>query len=106
MTNTTKLVLVGGGALVAVVLIARRMQSTAAAKPTGIAGAVAGVTQAVTSLKGIAYSSPKLAPGGLPYGPGATDGTAAVSDATGQRVTRALVPSSTQFYDPKLLGLA
>jgi hypothetical protein len=102
MTSTTKYILVGGAVAVGVVLVARRIAAAqaAASKPTGIVGAVSGLQQTYDSLK----TSTTLAGGGLPYTTG--DGTAAVSDATGMRQARQLVPTSTSYYDPKLAGLA
>jgi hypothetical protein len=109
MTSTTKYILVGGAVAVGVVLVARRIAAAqaAASKPTGIVGAVSGLQQTYDSLKTVfAKPAPSttLAGGGLPYTTG--DGTAAVSDATGMRQARQLVPTSTSYYDPKLAGLA
>ncbi len=112
MTNTTKYILIGGAALVGVVLISKRMAASqaAASKPTGVAGAIAGATQVYDSLKAVSWGrsldvTRTLDPTGLPYGPGASDGTAAVSDATGTRQLKAQIPAQIQFYDSRLAGL-
>lgn len=113
MTSTTKYVLIGGGALVAVVFIAKRMaQQQQATKSTGLAGVASSALDLYSGLKSVSWGSTgnttttrSLATGGTPYGPGISDGYAAVSDATGMRSRRLYVPAQ-ETYDPKLAGLA
>lgn len=111
MNHTLKYALIGGGVVAAVVLISRRMAAAqvAASKPTGIVGAAAGAKQVYDSLKTV-FAKPASSldsdVGGIPYGPGVSDGTSAVSDATGVRQLKQLIPSSTRYYDPRLAGLA
>lgn len=121
MTSTTKYVLIGAAALVGVVFISKRIATAqaAASKPTGIAGAIAGVTSAVDSLKGVSWSAiakptqSTLASstvvgesgGGKYYGPGAADGVASGADAMGTRALKPQITASTLYYDRRFAGV-
>jgi hypothetical protein len=105
MTKTTKYVLIGGVALVGAYVGLKWYQSTQApSSSSGITGALSKFTQLAQGLsfggtptmsttKVAARTTQTADGGGLPWGPGASDGYAAVSDATGYRQLHSYVPA-------------
>lgn len=91
MTNTTKYLLIGGAALVGVVIIGNRViaENAGDSKPTGIAGALANATNLIKQVGGATGFSYATRPA-LP-----TDATATPnpkSDAMGYRQLNAFIP--------------
>jgi hypothetical protein len=107
MTNTLKFLLVGG-AVVGVVLVARKMAAaqTAAAKPSGAVAVAQGAAQVYDALKTFAASAPveRTTDGTQPYSPRVAD-YSAIADATGTRALRPLVMSDTVYSDLRLSGI-
>lgn len=108
MTNTMKFLLVGG-AVVGVVLVARKMAAaqTAAAKPSGAVAVAQGATQVYDALKTFAASAPAertTTDGTQPYSPRIAD-YSAIADATGVRSIKPLVFADTTYSDLRLSGI-
>jgi hypothetical protein len=118
MTKTTKYILLGGAALVAGYVGLKWYESTKApAASSGILSGLRNLTSQVSSLSwgsSLPTSSTKVAArttqtadgGGLPWGPGASDGYAAVSDATGYRQLHSYVPAQQSQLSDRQKSIA
>ena len=102
MTDTTKYILIGGAVALVVFVVAKKLQPPQEQKSPAAQIMDSGATL-INSIKGLVSGSPtsldkgSTGTGGLPYGGSASDGTSAVSDATGTRVARAYVPSQESY---------
>lgn len=104
MTDTTKYILLGGAVALGVFFIAKRLQPPQEQKSPAsqlldsgskLVDSVRGLVSSFTSPSGLDTGS--TGTGGIPYGGSASDGTAAVSDATGSRIARAYVPAQQTY---------
>jgi hypothetical protein len=119
MTNTTKYILLGGVALVGAYVGLRVLQSRSA-PATSSSGITGSLSTLINQARGISFGSTTKAStaqttartaqtqdgGGLPYGPGASDGYAAVSDATGVRAMRSYIPAQQSHLSDSQAAIA
>lgn len=111
MSNTTKYILIGGGVALAVYLVAKKFAPPQEQKSpvAQLFDSAKGMVEAVKTLARPAPGGTELADNTLPYGPTASDGTAAISDAMGVRQLRALIPAQTAYLTQSqeaLVGLS